>query len=69
MTTEPHPSLRSSQVGAIHPLYLHSAMSDMSLPIPMSWRRDPRPGTIGPRASGLAPPHLTKARPTAMAAE
>jgi hypothetical protein len=27
-------SLRSSQVGAIHPIYLHSAMSDVSLPTP-----------------------------------
>jgi hypothetical protein len=27
-----HDSLQGSQVGAIHTLYLHSAMSDMSLP-------------------------------------
>jgi hypothetical protein len=36
-------SLRSSQVGAIHPLYLYSAMGDMSLPTSSCGRRASAP--------------------------
>jgi hypothetical protein len=52
VTTYIPSSLRSRQVGAIHPLYLYSAMSDTSLPTSSCGR-------------GLAPPHLKKARPPA----
>jgi hypothetical protein len=46
-------SLRSSQVGAIHKLYLHSAMGDTSLPT-LYLKKE------------LAPPHLKKAGPPAL---
>jgi hypothetical protein len=38
-----HSTTRSSQVGAIHPLYLYSAMSDMSLPTLSCGRRASAP--------------------------
>jgi hypothetical protein len=39
----PRPAASSSQVGAIHPLYLYSAMSDMSLRTSSCGRRASAP--------------------------
>jgi hypothetical protein len=47
---------RSRQAGTIHPLYLYSAMSDMSFVLKVG-------------AGGLALSHIKKAGPTAMEAD